>query len=200
MNKNESKYFNTAAKMDQAFLTLLEKKDFAYITVKEICEKAGVNRSTFYLHYETLGDLLSESVEYMNEQFLDYMKQDTDVFMTSIKECPLSELYLITPRYLTPYLNYIKEHKRLFLTATKNTKALRLEESYDKMFQFVFVPILERYQVSGEMRRYLMAFFVQGLMAIVTQWLKNDCKDSIEQIIDVMQRCVRQQPNEKENL
>lgn len=53
--------------MDQAFLALLEKKDFAYITVKEICEVAGVNRSTFYLHYETVGDLLSESIEYMNQ-------------------------------------------------------------------------------------------------------------------------------------
>lgn len=60
MNKNESKYFNTAVKMDKAFLSLLEKKDFSYITVKEICEKAKVNRSTFYLHYETLEDLLSE--------------------------------------------------------------------------------------------------------------------------------------------
>lgn len=65
---------------------------------------------------------------------------------------------------------------------------------------FVFMPILERYQVPDEYRKYLMAFYVQGLMAIITQWLKNDCKDTIEQIIDVMQRCVRQQPNEKENL
>lgn len=200
MNKNESKYFNTAAKMDQAFLALLEKKDFAYITVKEICEKAGVNRSTFYLHYETLEDLLSESVEYMNEQFLAYMKQDTNVFMTSIKECPISELYLITPKYLTPYLNYIKEHKRLFLTATKNANVLRLEDSYDGLFRFVFMPILERYQVPDEYRKYLMAFYVQGLMAIITQWLKNDCKDTEEQVIDVMQRCARQQPNEEENL
>lgn len=44
--------------MDEAFIELLEKKDFAYITVKEICEKAGVNRSAFYPHYETLNDLL----------------------------------------------------------------------------------------------------------------------------------------------
>ena len=50
MNKNESKYFNTAIKMDQSFLELLEKKDFTYITVKEICHEADVNRSTFYLH------------------------------------------------------------------------------------------------------------------------------------------------------
>ena len=69
MNKSESKYFNTASKMDEAFLDLLSKKDFAYITVKEICDKAGVNRSTFYLHYETVSDLLSESIEYMNGQF-----------------------------------------------------------------------------------------------------------------------------------
>lgn len=51
--------------MDEAFLRLLEKKDFAYITVKEICETAGVNRSTFYLHYETIGDLLAESAEHI---------------------------------------------------------------------------------------------------------------------------------------
>lgn len=42
MNKSESKYFNTAVKMDKAFLELLEKKDFEFITVKEICVKAGV--------------------------------------------------------------------------------------------------------------------------------------------------------------
>lgn len=160
--------------------------------MKEICEKAEVNRSTFYLHYETLEDLLSESVEYMNDQFLTYMKQDTDVFMTHIQECSIDKLYLITPEYLTPYLNYIKEHKRLFLTALKNTKALRLEESYDKMFQFVFEPILERYRVPAENRRYIMAFYVQGLMAIITQWLKNDCKETVEQIIEVMQECVKQ--------
>ena len=47
MNKSESKYFNTALLMDEALIQLLEVKDYEYITVKEICEKAGVNRSTF---------------------------------------------------------------------------------------------------------------------------------------------------------
>lgn len=69
MNKSERKDFATAAKMDEAFLEILEKKDFAYITVKEICAAAGVNRSTFYLHYETLDDLLSESISHINERF-----------------------------------------------------------------------------------------------------------------------------------
>ena len=52
MNKSESKYFNTALLMDEALLLLLENKEFEYITIKEICQKAGVNRSTFYLHYQ----------------------------------------------------------------------------------------------------------------------------------------------------
>ena len=50
MNKAESKYFNTANLMDEALMRLLEHKDYEYITVKEVCKKAGVNRSTFYLH------------------------------------------------------------------------------------------------------------------------------------------------------
>ena len=39
MNKNESKYFNTAIKMDQAFLELLEKKDFALLRLKRFVMK-----------------------------------------------------------------------------------------------------------------------------------------------------------------
>ncbi|MBQ8872345.1 MAG: helix-turn-helix transcriptional regulator, partial [Clostridia bacterium] len=47
--------------MDEALIRLLEKKNYEFITVKEICTKAGVNRSTFYLHYETMDDLLMET-------------------------------------------------------------------------------------------------------------------------------------------
>ncbi len=107
MNKSESRYYATAARMDEAFLTLLAKKDFEYITVKEICEVAGVNRSTFYLHYETMSDLLSESISRINEQFLAYMEKDSDAFSAKLRNCPRDELYLITPDYLTPYLSYI---------------------------------------------------------------------------------------------
>ena len=68
LSKAESKYYNTACLMNEALILLLEKKDYSFITVKEICEKAGVNRSTFYLHYETMDDLLSESIEYVGNK------------------------------------------------------------------------------------------------------------------------------------
>ena len=196
MNKSESKYFATAVRMDEAFLTLLEKKDFDYITVKEICEVAGVNRSTIYLHYETMADLLSESVSHMNEQFLAYMKRDSQTFVTKLRDCPLDELYLITPEYLTPYLGYIEQHKRLFRTATENAAVLGMDKSYDRMFCHVFTPILDRYGIPQEDRRYIMAFYIQGLMAIISEWLKNDCADSIGYVVNMIQRCVKRRREE----
>lgn len=190
LNRSESKYFATAAKMDTAFLHILEKKNFEYITVKEICEKAGVNRSTFYLHYENIGDLLSESVEYIINQFRAYMQTSTEDFITKLSDCPLDELYLVTPKYLTPYLNYIKDNKRLFKTVLQNSSALRLENSYAGLTKYVLTPILERYGIAEHNRKYIMTFYIHGLMAIINEWLKDECITPVEQIIEVMQTCV----------
>ena len=190
MNRSESKYFSTAACMDEALLALLEKKDFAYITVKEVCQKAGVNRSTFYLHYESMADLLAESVEYLKKQFLAYFAPNSMNILQRIHDCPLNELFLITPEYLAPYLRYIQEHRRLFQTAVENAATLQLEDFYQRMFQHVFAPILQRYRVPEQDHPYLMAFYLHGLMAIITQWLKQDCQDSPEHVIAVIQRCI----------
>ena len=199
MNRSESRYFATAARMDEAFLTLLAKKDFEYITVKEICEVAGVNRSTFYLHYETMADLLSESVSHMNEQFLACMEKDSDAFSAKLQNCPRDEIYLITPDYLTPYLGYIKNNKQLFRAATENAAVLGMDKSYDRMFHHVFTPILDRYGVPEQDRTYIMAFYIRGLMAITSEWLKNDCADSITYVTGVIQQCVKMPQSETTN-
>lgn len=186
--------------MDEAFLSILGKKDFAYITVKEICERAGVNRSTFYLHYEDVNDLLNESIQYMYDQFLSYMKDHSveEELVMRLQDCSVSDLYFITPKYLTPYLSYIEQHKRLFQTAMENAAVLQLEDTYGKMFRHVFTPILERYQVPEQDRPYIMAFYIRGLIAIITEWLKGDCSDSIDHVIAVIQRCVMQYQEEKQ--
>ena len=190
MNRSESKYFATAARMDEAFLELLEKKDFTYITVKEICEKAGVNRSTFYLHYETVSDLLAESARYIITQFVEAMPHDTAEFMSQIQTRPLEELYLITPEYLTPYLNYIKKHRRIFRTTLEQASVLGMNDAYLSLNRHVFIPILNRYQVPLSNQKYMMPFYINGLMGIVNEWLKEDCEDSIERMISVIQVCI----------
>lgn len=195
-NRQQGKYFATAARMDDAFLALLEKKDFAYITVKEICAAAGVNRSTFYLHYETLGDLLAETVERMNAQFKDYMGKDPEDIVGRLRTCPREELYLVTPEYLVPYLSYVKENQRLFSTALAKAGTLGLDAFYQAMAHHVFAPILDRLGVAQKDRPYLMAFYVHGLMAIIEQWLADGCGDSIEHVVAVIEACV-QVPGEK---
>ncbi len=192
MDRAESKYSNTARRMDRAFLDLLDRKDFAYITVKELCQAAGVNRSTFYLHYETMGDLLSESVEAIMSEFLDYMQRDTGEFIRKLRDCPREELYLITPEYLTPYLSFIREHQRLMQTALARAATLGLENSYAGLLRHVIGPILDRYGVQEADRGYLMAFYMKGLMAVIEQWLKNDCRDSVERIAGLMQKFVKE--------
>lgn len=117
MNKAESKYFNTARLMDEALLILLEKKDIEYITIKEICNKAGVNRSTFYLHYENIYDLLAETIEMLNKNFM--LSFDNNTIVSKIKDANLSDLILITPEYLRPYLLFVKENKRAFKLINK---------------------------------------------------------------------------------
>ena len=190
MNRSESKYYATAARMDEAFLELLEKKDFAYITVKEICAKAGVNRSTFYLHYETVNDLLAESTRYIIDQFIEAMPHDTAEFIAKLQTRPLEELYLITPEYLEPYLNYIKEHRQVFRTTLEQASVLGLNDAYLSLNSHVFTPILDRFHIQPSEQKYMMPFYINGLMGIINEWLKEDCKDSVEQIISVMRICI----------
>ena len=102
MNKSESKYFNTALRMDEALIALLEEKDLEYITVKEICHQAGVNRSTFYLHYETIADLVNETLEMINRRFLSYFPQQEEDVLGNMDSRERKDLVLVTREYLLP--------------------------------------------------------------------------------------------------
>lgn len=188
MNKSESKYFNTAIKMDKAFLDLLMKKNFEYISVKEICQNAGVNRSTFYLHYETIGDLLEESVQYIIDKFLGYFPKESESIAKNIHNASLNELYLITPEYLKPYLTFVKDNKKLFLTYINNPTTFNNDKNYEKMFTHILEPIHERFNIPKSQQKYISAFYMEGLVAIIKEWIKNNCKDSMEDIIEIMKR------------
>ena len=190
MNKSESKYFNTATKMDLALISLLKKKSFDYITVSEICETAGVNRSTFYLHYETVGDLLDETARYLLNDFLSYFSTDTKSVALNLKNCELNDLIFICDKYLTPYLTYIKDHKEVFSTALANNKTLGFEDVYKRMFDNIFNPILDRFQYPQSDRQYVMMYYLNGINAIVSEWLKNDCDKSIKEISEIIMICI----------
>ncbi len=193
MNRSESKYFNTAARMDEAFLSILAKKDFAYITVKEICAAAGVNRSTFYLHYETMADLLAESLSYMNRRFLASFDADHG-FISRIETSPLGELVLLAPEYLHPYLNFVRDNQALYRAAMERPETFGSMAAYRDLFRYVFDPILARFDVPEGERRYRMAFYLNGIAAIVAEWLRGGCEERVEAIADIIVACVPDYP------
>ncbi|GEP79668.1 hypothetical protein SCA05_14610 [Staphylococcus carnosus] len=46
----------------QSLMLLLEKENFDKITITKICDKAGINRSTFYRNYENKEDIVIQTI------------------------------------------------------------------------------------------------------------------------------------------
>lgn len=36
-----------------------------------------------------------------------------------------------------------------------------------------------------------MAYYIEGIAAIVKEWLRQDCGDTVEMIADIIESCVR---------
>lgn len=190
MNKAESKYYNTAVRMDEAFIELLNTKSFEYITVKEICEASGVSRSTFYLHYETIGDLLIEATEYIESKFFSHF-DGRNVNTSYIQSAPKGELIFITEDFLIPYLSFIKENRVLYGAVLKRYDAISFGENmYDGVYRTID-KVLARFDILEDNRPYMIRFYLEGLNAIIKEWLDRDCDKSIDEMTQIIKECVR---------
>ena len=186
MKKSESKYYNTALLMDEALLFLLEKKDFEFITIKEICEKAGVNRSTFYLHYESVDDLLVEAIELINNRFMSAFNHEIINPNTSTKE----DLFLINDKYIIPYLNLIKEHKKIYQLIHNKPYLFNNQNAFKKLYKSLFEIILDIYGVLDEEKEYVFSYFSSGVLSIIDKWIEKDCEDDVYMISNLMKKLI----------
>ena len=65
-----------------------------------------------------------------------------------------------------------------------------MDDAYIALNRHVFTLILDRFHISPSEQKYMMPFYIHGLMGIVNEWLKEDCRDSVEHIISVIQICI----------
>ena len=56
----------------QALLEILQEKPIDRVTVKEICDRADINRSTFYVHYGSPQELFDGIQQEMYEEMKEY--------------------------------------------------------------------------------------------------------------------------------
>ncbi len=105
MNKTHAKYQKASAKMCSSLFDIMKQKEFSEISIKEICEAAHVNRSTFYAHYDNTRDLLNEMRQGLVDEFFRKYKGVIDELKTKgFKD----EMVLSNEAFLMPYLNFFK--------------------------------------------------------------------------------------------
>ncbi len=191
MNRSESKFKNTAVRMQQALIDLLEEKDLNDISITDICEKAGVNRSTFYAHYENLYDLLKETQESAITEFFDSL--NSDIGPSDFSKMSADELIFISPQYLVPYLKFIKKNRRLY-EVYNNSNVFAVGEMDKQLIENIFVPIYAKNGVTDRrVVEYMSHYFISGVSAITMEWVKRGCEDDILFICEVISICVRPQ-------
>ena len=159
--KKESRRVRMTKKMlRDALLELLEEKPFGKITIKEICDKADVNRTTFYVYYETSEDLL-RAVEN------DVLEQIPVSNKLQITDSDLEFLNL-----LTTFFEYVKENKRLF-------SVLILKADNTSFNERLIQTVMDKYQKQAILKdtplaRYEYIFCINGVVGCLKKWIEAD--------------------------
>lgn len=198
MNKSESKYYHTALLMNQALIELLNQKAYDFITIKEICQKAGVNRSTFYLHYDNVGDLLEETITNINQKFMASFTNTNYDILQKIAKGEKKSLIFVTPEYLQPYLNHIKQNKVVYQVYAKHPTLMKATQKFHLLCKQIVYPILVRFGIPADRQKYLAAFYINGIYAMIDEWIQTDCQDEIDLIMDAIMQCVHSLKNHDE--
>lgn len=178
--------------MQNALIELLEENEFADISIMAICQRAGVNRSTFYAHYDNTYDLLKETQKALVTGFHEECTFEDPVDITDMENLDIGDLNFVTPKYLLPYLNYIRKHKRLFKIYAENAHTFEVNDMNDYMIEKLFVPIYAKHGVTDKrLVYYMQKFFLKGIDAIINEWVHNDCRDDISYICKIIIHCIR---------
>ncbi len=158
----------------KAFTELLGRKPIQSITIKELCESAGINRGTFYTHYVDIYDLL-EKIEYeMKCDFQDALK-------------PLLEL---NPEDITP----LKITTEIFKCLQENADvcSVTLGPFGDKEFAAELIGMgreecvqsYSKYFLNADRKQieYYYAFVSSGCIGLLEKWLADGMSSTAEEI------------------
>lgn len=134
--------------------------------VTDICKKTGLNRSTFYADYIDIYDLVDKLKDRMIETWLHIYKDEADNNYHSYDFLKL--------------FKHIKDNQLFYKTFFK------LNFDLDSFMGFIDNNEVMRFLVSNKHIDYHVAFFKAGINAIIKKWLNNGCKESPEEILEVI--------------
>lgn len=160
----KSARFNyTKLMLQTSLVQLMQKKMLDDITIKELCNVANVNRSTFYAHYRNTYEIMIEIIE-----------QNCDLWINAVKECHKQPDFLAAyTKILTQALLKIKDDNQKF-------RVLCSDECF-----FLFVKTLTNYIVKEVLPHKsfdLVWYNVEGGLGAVRQWYFDGAKEPAEEL------------------
>ena len=162
--KNNKRRRESQEKMERIFIELLQTHEIKDITVSDIIQKAELNRSTFYANYMDIFDLADKTREKLEREFSNIFA-DEDHFHEHD-----GELKMFTQ---------IKEHQIFYKTYFKLCYD-------DKHLISIYDARRAEEEHMDSNIKYHIEFFRNGLNAIIKLWLRGGCKESPEEMAEVL--------------
>lgn len=174
--KTDARIRYTQMIIKQTFLNLIKTKPFSKITVKEICDVAEINRTTFYKHYHDVNDLLDKletraisDLLYMIEE--NRKKEDGQVLLSILRTIYENHDLFAT---LIPINTNKGFTYRLSVSCFQKIKELAPDDTHTSNLDLT----------SGLNFSYL----VGGISGVIEYWLQTGMKESPETIADTIGR------------
>jgi AcrR family transcriptional regulator len=154
-----------------------EHRPIAKITVREICERAEIHRSTFYAHYRDVYDLVERVEQSMSRQLTETFFRRLDAG-ASARDC-FTEIFAFIRDHREFYLYYLTESKQ------SGVLALAWETIRDRADGVG--PETFGAESMAEME-YHGVFFLVGMTAMVRLWLQRGCREEPEALYELLLR------------
>lgn len=165
--ENDRRIRRTESAIHAAFLDLLFEKDITKITVKELCERADINKSTFYLHYRDIYDLAEHYKQELATKIcnivLEYEIADLIPKAQEIWERVLS-LYL--DDHTTPFSLHNTAFN--FMTETISNQVL------DAVLQKLYASVTDHDEEKLYRYRIFTTFIISGFWGILRSFDTED--------------------------
>lgn len=171
----DRRIINTKKKLTNTLLQLIKEKNINNITVLELCNRADINRTTFYKYYKDINDLIFT----IEESLISELEKG----IINIKRN-----FLIT--YTGQIIEQIAEHKDIYmvlLSENGDHKFLR------RILNLVNKQSLEEWQkllkkASPEDLEKINNFIVDGSTGIIEDWIKRNCEEEPQTIANFINK------------
>ena len=164
--KNNKRRRESQERIERALIELLQTHEVRDITVASLIQAAGLNRSTFYANYLDIFDLADQTRAKLEREFSNLFA-DYDYFTERSGALKM--------------FRHIKENQLFYKTYFK----LCYDDKH--LISICDPKRAEQEQVSDNLR-YHIEFFRNGLNAIIKLWLSGGCKESPEEMAEVLKQ------------